>query len=229
MEWLTYALSLERQKTASGTIAIAPDTLFFEPCIRFDLAYDGVSKRAEIYDPTQAELWGSRYIYEFDMYLEQGFIADANWWTLLSQWHGIPDAGEIPRHPPLMLYAQDGQLSIRGRWDSAKISTAQAAGTQLDLWSGKLKTGVWEKWKFDVAWNYANPTDLYQGFCRVYRDGEQIVNYIGRIGYNDPKGPYWKVGLYHWDQSTPFSHKTSYVKNMSALALGNKPANWPDV
>lgn len=41
------------------------------------------------------------------------------------------------------------------------------------------------------------------GFLKVWRDGVQIVNYAGAIGYNDALGPYLKAGVYRATNPNP--------------------------
>ena len=54
-----------------------------------------------------------------------------------------------------------------------------------------LTPGTWTEWTFHVRWS---PDD--DGFLKVWKDGEPLVDIAGPVGHRDLIGPYMKAGVY---------------------------------
>lgn len=117
-------------------------------------------------------------------------------WILLGQAHASEDSGEPGLSPffAAEIYASSARMRIMGRYSNTN-PTASGNVTNMVLYLDPTTTtiarGVWVNMHAIVRFNSAG-----NGLCRVWRDGVQIVNYSGPLGYNDQTGPYMKMGIY---------------------------------
>lgn len=135
--------------------------------------------------------------YSFQIYLPPDWHAgDSLNPVIVVQWHDLPDfdLGEDWRTAPLALQLKEGRWEIAVDYDDQPKSTAAVIKRNA---SGYLLTpyrpdvGRWTAWRFRVHWKPDNSGNL-----EVWKDGKQVVNAIGPIGYNDRDGPYFKAGVY---------------------------------
>lgn len=56
---------------------------------------------------------------------------------------------------------------------------------------GPLPKGRWIDFVYHVKWSYQS-----DGILEVFQDGRKVVSKMGPNSYNDPKGPYMKIGMY---------------------------------
>ena len=148
----------------------------------------GKLKRKFIREPFHEDRW-----YVFSTYLHEPWERhEAN--EVLAQWHASPDpviAHEHGRGPPLALRVIGDYLRISYGWDKAFRSTEKAIA-KYTLWYDRLETEQWLDWVFHVRWSYEN-----DGFIRIWKNRELIVDYKGPNAYNDLRGVYLKLGIYH--------------------------------
>lgn len=159
----------------------------------------GTVDRAEVYETTGAgsatpnslpldtSLW-----FAGSLTLQSANQAD---WCLVTQWHATEDVGDISTSPPLSLYLDNaGHLIVESRASSANpLLTTPPATIHYTGNIGTTRTNL----VVNVKFNHLG------GFLKVWRDGVQIVDYTGAIGYNDAAGPYHKCGVYRSTHSSP--------------------------
>ena len=59
-------------------------------------------------------------------------------------------------------------------------------------WAGRVETGRWIDWTIRVVWSYKD-----DGITEIWRDSELMMQRSGPNTYNDLRGVYLKLGLYH--------------------------------
>lgn len=148
----------------------------------------GELKRKFIREPYHQDRW-----YVFSTFLHGPWkYDDSN--EVLAQWHASPDpiiANEHGRGPPLALRVTKDYFRISYGWDSAFRSTKKHIA-KYTLWYDSLETEQWIDWVFHVRWSYEN-----DGLIRIWKNRELIVDYNGPNAYNDLRGVYLKLGIYH--------------------------------
>ncbi len=170
-------------------------------------ASSSLRERVEVRPKTPATEVGKEYWYGFSIYLPgaadgaDNYVAD-KYWEIVAQWWAPYDSSECCRNPPLTLRTSmdgvGGHWYIGGKWSAkANNSNHDYDGTfSKDL--GPYETGKWTDWVFRVKWSYLN-----DGILEVWKDGKQVLSRIDLpIGYNDLKGPFFKMGIYkgQWEK-----------------------------
>jgi len=182
--------SVQRVSThaRSGTYSMR-----FEQRCEDPLMHNG--RRAELVkggllSPMLSERW-----YGLSIFLPLNWVNDDGngGWIVFAQWHGSPDlsSGDMWRSPPLALEISTNKWIIDYRYDPNFITTHNPSGHYA--WTGSMTEdkGKWTDWVFHVRWDYSET-----GFLEVWKNGVQVADYHGPIGYNDVKGPYFKMGIY---------------------------------
>lgn len=148
----------------------------------------GALKRKFIREPFNEDRW-----YAFSTFLHEPWPRhEAN--EVLAQWHASPDpiiANEHGRGPPLALRVVDNYFRVSYGWDS-KFRSTEKHIAKYTLWYAPLEVGKWIDWIFLVRWSYGA-----DGMVKIWKNGELIVDYDGPNAYNDVRGVYLKLGLYH--------------------------------
>ncbi len=147
--------------------------------------------------PTQM---GGEYWYGFSIYLPSDYVAD-NIYEILAQWHGVPDStAEDTLNPPVSLHSEKGVWMVSTIWDSRKITEAATYEGSRRYQLGEYKRGAWTDWVFHMKWSPKS-----DGLIQIWQNGKKVVDTAGPIGFNDPRGPYFKFGIYKgWrDRTTP--------------------------
>ena len=146
----------------------------------------------------------SDYWYGFSIFIPADWIDDPQDGDIVAQWHGsfgedkkqFKVEGDGKGRPPVA-------LSLHAdRWEVA-INSSAAVVTNAKDWEnygskreksdlGKFRKGVWTDWVFHMHWSYK--TD---GLVEIWQDGKQVLTHKGPNCYNDPNGPYFKIGIYH--------------------------------
>jgi hypothetical protein len=147
-------------------------------------------ERSEAYSSMKL-VAGIPYRISFSMEIEPGALNTAGW-LLLSQVQSTFDKGEAGHSPPLAFGLKGEHLQIESRSSPAKISTP-AEINYMPLYSdpGALNRGHW--YRFDINLKL---DPFGEGTVVILRDGVQIVDYVGPIGFNDDVGAYFKEGIY---------------------------------
>jgi hypothetical protein len=114
--------------------------------------------------------------------------------TIVAQWHSSPDpfpSGESERGPPLALRIHNGRWGITYGWDSRFRSISTHLADQWQ-WVGPVETGQWTDWTFRVIWSHDD-----QGSMEIWRDDKLVMQRSGPNTFNDVRGVYLKLGVYH--------------------------------
>jgi hypothetical protein len=153
------------------------------------------------------------YKISFGMEIEPGEPNSAKW-LLLSQIQSTFDKSEAGHSPPFALGLKGEHMQIDSRFSPAQISTP-ADTNYMQLYSDPepIERGHWYRVVIFVTFD---PFGL--GSLKVLRDGAQIVDYKGAIGFNDTVGAYFKEGVYR--ASAPETTVAQF-KNLSIERLGN--------
>jgi hypothetical protein len=187
---------VQSKKTRAGRYALKSTLNFFNG---EDASYL-LREREEVRAKAPDTKVGSEYWYGFSIYLPGAaegadeYVADRYWEMVAQWWAPQDDPAESGRGPPLSL--RTSVNGIGGRWYiygkyGAKAIDADPDGIFLtDL--GPYETGKWTDWVFRVKWSYMN-----DGIVEVWKDGKKVVSRVNApIGFNDQKGPFFKMGLY---------------------------------
>jgi hypothetical protein len=162
--------------------------------------------RAEIGRDTDASAHShTEQWYGFSMFLPDTWQIDNQAGEIIAQWHSPNTdeaaAGEPGKSPPLSLYLNGDVFKIASIWDPKKVTQdndptiGTPKGGRATLWQGSVSAmrGKWVDWVFHVKWNYDG-----NGFVRVWKDGQQIVNSTGPNTYNDEGTIFFKYGIYKY-------------------------------
>jgi hypothetical protein len=147
------------------------------------------SYRTELRAKAPNPVKGKDTWYGFSIYLPAPYERDSLGETL-AQWHQSNDPGEKNLNPPMALQVKDGKWVLAARWSSSQPTTKssqRSAGYQLGL----PETNNWTDWVFRIRWSYGSDGEL-----QVWKNGKEVVNRKGPIGYNDKVMPYFKMGIY---------------------------------
>ncbi|MDG0816278.1 polysaccharide lyase [Bdellovibrio svalbardensis] len=177
--------------------------------VRFELRKDeNVSGgfRSELRDPYFAPLFKETW-YSLSFYVPEEFPVTESNSCVFAQWHDQQDPGDGDRNPPIAIRLRGtGELAITGRYNAEKIQKG-VPGPELTFYQDRaFKKGEWNDFVVRVFWSYEAT-----GLVQIWRNGQQIVDYRGPIGYNDDKGPYLKIGVYC--RETPTSPLVAYHDN----------------
>ncbi len=150
-------------------------------------------QRSFVREPFGEERW-----YRFSVYVEDMRGAkksdDITDNTIVAQWHSSPDywpRKEASRGPPLALRIHNGRWGITYGWDRSLKSEPRYLARRWH-WVGRVQTGEWIDWSFRIIWNYGD-----SGLTEVRKDGALVMQRMGPNAYNDLRGVYFKLGLYH--------------------------------
>ncbi|MDH4050865.1 MAG: polysaccharide lyase [Rubrivivax sp.] len=103
-------------------------------------------------------------------------------------------------HPALMLQHSAGRFTLRIHYATAE----DAESTGCDIWSDR-NDGEPHRWA--VTFSYGA-----DGFLRAKRDGKQVVDYRGPLGFAPYPAGYFKCGIYRWPSGNPKPWNFSPVK-----------------
>lgn len=161
------------------------------------------------------EPFGEERWYRFSVFIEdagdQRPVDDLGVNTIVAQWHSSPDSlpqKEAGRGPPLALRIHSGRWGITYGADPRFRSVSQFIARNWH-WLGPIETGRWIDWTFRVVWSYGD-----DGITEVWRDDELVMQRNGPNAFNDLRGVYLKLGLYH-----PTGDQVLYLDKVS---VGNE-------
>lgn len=165
-------------------------------------------------------MMGQEYTYTFSHFIP------ASWPNTVlpievAQFHVHPDmdAGENWRAPVLALLIRNHRWELVNRWDDSVVTTAASTRT-VDLGNPSLELGVWTHWRINVLWSWGDP-NAPQGFLKIWKNGELIVDRVGPNCYNDVYPRTFKWGIYTrsiWAQHEffPVAHYELYADGFRA-------------
>jgi hypothetical protein len=184
------------------------------------------NKRAELTDnsyPVPPET--NRRWWAFSNYLPSDFGKDQVH-EIVAQWHDRPKTSSVSLSPPLSLQIYKGDWIIELRYDSVDVNQDRGSNIKLKTFNlGPWQKDVWNDWVFNYNYSYNN-----DGYLKIWKNGQLVLDYKGKNYYNGSYDPYFKVGLYRWvwgsgwpsslEQSI-YTTRTYYVDNVK---VGNKDA-----
>lgn len=142
--------------------------------------------------------FGVDYAVSYDFKVEPG-APNASAWVNIGQIHATEDAEDAKHLGPLFAVQLAGErMRIVARADAQRISGARPRDLWLYRDDADLVRGRW--YHMDVRLRLAPSGG---GRLIVARDGRELVNYSGPLGYNDALGPYWKLGIYRSTSPEP--------------------------
>jgi len=152
----------------------------------------GFTERAEINDAGYQDTRppGTVVNVTYDFMLEPGPTNIAQW-LVIGQWHSSysPTAPQ-PVHPPLAIYIfNNDRIQIGGVW----APTGSTTETDLTLYADPNPLARGHFYSMKIVAKFMNDAT---GFAQVWRDGVQLVNYSGPLGYG--QSVWWKNGLYRY-------------------------------
>jgi hypothetical protein len=114
--------------------------------------------------------------------------------SVISQWKGSTDPGEYDDRSPILAHRYwDGALVVDIRHSAERLQQGNDGERKTILRIPDFKLGVWHDFRYRIVWSYD------KGEIDCWMDGKQVIKYRGPVGYNDARGPYFKLGLYHHD------------------------------
>jgi hypothetical protein len=139
-------------------------------------------ERAEIGDSTRIPISETIHI-EYKFMIEPGPTNTAQW-LIMGQLHG--GTGKSP--PFEIALHGDDRMVINANYGP---NTAGTVFQTVYKDSQPLVRGHWYTMEVDVKFDADGG-----GHLDVWRDGVQIVDYDGKIGYGDQTTAYWREGIY---------------------------------
>lgn len=119
-------------------------------------------------------------------------------WLIVGQFH----ADDYESQPPFAIEMLGEKMAIIIRYGDP----ANSRYRELYVDSQPIERGHYYDMRIEVRFeNNGN------GFLHVWRDGEEIVNYSGPLGYDN--GVYWKYGIYRSETDTKIA--VNYKSDMS--------------
>lgn len=161
-----------------------------------NLAGDGLTReRSEIASAAKMQA-GQTYEISFSVMIEPGAKNTADWMTLV-QLQSTFDPGEAGHSPAFALEMVGDKMRIVTRDSAAAISTAaDIRYVRHYTDSADVVRGQWYDFKIQIKFD-----PFGQGHLVVWRDGAQLVDFHGALGFNDLVGAYLKEGVYR--ESSP--------------------------
>jgi hypothetical protein len=146
----------------------------------------------------------SDYWYGFSIFVPADWVDDPQDGDIVAQWHG--SAGEDKKQfkvegdgkgrPPVALSLHGSQWQVAVNSSSAVVKDAKdwanygSKKEQFPL--GAFRKGAWTDWVFHMRWSYKA-----DGLLEIWQNGKVVLTHPGPNCYNDPNGPYFKIGIYH--------------------------------
>ena len=161
-----------------------------------NLAGDGLTKeRSEIASAAKMQA-GQTYEISFSVMIEPGAKNTADWMTLV-QLQSTFDPGEAGHSPAFALEMVGDKMRIVTRDSAAAISTeSNIRYVRHYTDTADVVRGQWYDFKIQIKFD-----PFGQGHLVVLRDGVQLVDFHGALGFNDLVGAYLKEGVYR--ESSP--------------------------
>lgn len=143
---------------------------------------------------------GRPYEIAFSLMVEPGPLNTARWMTL-TQIQSTPDPGEPGHSPPFAIEMVGERMRIITRDDPNRVASRETTTYRAHYTDGRpIERGRWYRMLIRVKFGPGG-----DGFLQVFRDGQQLVDYRGPLGFDDIVGPYWKEGVYREAAREPFA------------------------
>lgn len=162
--------------------------------------------RCEItFSPTQAGRLpvGRDFWFAFGLLLP-GWTPSADE-QIVAQWHQAN--GTVPLNPFFAISVQGQALRFQARQDGSESVSKATVIQPIDFQSPGLPI---KAWSYFVVHARISPDPADKPYLQLWRDGVQLFNYQGPLGYNiSASAPFAKIGHYHWiDASNPWPAAT---------------------
>ncbi|HWA97103.1 MAG TPA: heparin lyase I family protein [Pirellulales bacterium] len=141
--------------------------------------------------------FGRTYDITFDVLFEPGPPSTAKN-DKFFQVHNVNDEGDAILGPVFAVQLEREHMRIVVRWDENRITTSRVEDHWVFEDTKDIERGRW--YAFDMRVRF-DPSG--NGMARVRRDGVELANYQGPLGYNDAKPPYAKLGIYRDTRPEP--------------------------
>jgi Polysaccharide lyase len=155
----------------------------------WDVAHNHKAERAEISRfkqkvPIDTDVW-----FSLGLMVEPGAPVTSRW-LVLGQLHATEDPGGIAGSPPWAQELDAGdrfQIVVRTKAESLIRNNPRliVVFTDPNFRRGRV-------YQFVYRLRYSQT----HGLLQAWRDGQQIVDYSGPLGYINQQGPYFKFGIY---------------------------------
>lgn len=166
--------------------------------------------------PYDTDMW-----YRFSTYIPDDW-PDSDARCVIAQWHAWPDLlrGEAWRSPVIAVEYRSESFLIRICHNDERVQhdNARTSNNKTILYNSDARSqkGVWHDFVVHAVFSPAG-----DGTLRVWIDGEPVVEYLGALGYNDRRGPWFKMGIYRDPTPEPFVlYHDDYRRGRTAADIG---------
>lgn len=126
---------------------------------------------------------GRHFTAEYKFMVEPGPTNTASW-LVMGQLHS-----GLSRTPPFEIkFAGNDKMMVVGKYDNGD---GKPISQVLFKDSQDIQRGHWYTMKIDVQ---LDPSG--NGHAHVWRDGVEIVDFTGKLGYTDSPTSHWRMGVY---------------------------------
>lgn len=148
--------------------------------------------RTEVTGPRSAPY--GEFKYGWSIYLPEDFDG-TSWFTVITQWHSWGSGKDYvisPPGPPTSLVISKDKWDLLLRFQDG--ATGNSTKKNFDLGSITADKGRWTDFVMEVNWQSPQTGG---GYLRLWKNGEQVVNYEGPTWFDDKtSGPFFKFGMY---------------------------------
>jgi hypothetical protein len=135
--------------------------------------------------------FGKTYTVHYKMMIEPGQTNTAKW-LVAGQFHAKEDPGDEGVSPPYEFVLSGEKMQVHARWSTPEQTNWSNVETKvLYKDAHNIERGHWYDIRMNIEFD-----PFGDGVLDLWRDGVQLVDYSGPIGYNDEIAPHWKQGVY---------------------------------
>ena len=154
-----------------------------------DAAKNHPAERTEISKPHKTEPVETDIWFAFGMLVEPGAVVTSKW-QVLGQLHPTDDPGDMAPSPAWAQELNAGdvfRIVVRASAEKPLQHNPPAKVLYVDQ---NFQRGSINHFVYRLRYSQTH------GLLQVWRDGQQIVDYQGPLGYVDRLGPFFKFGIY---------------------------------
>lgn len=168
--------------------------------------------------------FGQIYTVDYKFMIEPGSLNTAKWLTI-GQFHASEDKSDGGVSPPYELDLVGDRMQIDARWSTPTQTNWSNVNTRtLYTDTHNIQRGHWYDIKITIKFD-----PFGNGMLDVWRDGVQLVDYSGPLGYNDSTGPYWKEGIYRQGSSETMAVNYSGFTLVKGSVVGTGTGTSPGI
>ena len=155
-------------------------------------------ERCEVSFPDNSFAFGRTYRIKFAVLFEPGPASTARS-DKFFQVHNVNDKGDGTGLGPVFAMQLEGErLRMVVRWDEQRTTRQRVEDHWVFEDASDIQRGRW--YDFDLTVRF---DPFGKGRLSVRRDGVEVVDYTGPLGYNDELPPYAKIGIYRETRPEP--------------------------